>query len=191
MNTQVNIKTGRRFSANVLTLLVAVVAVLVFGNPSVQAQTTTTDGATAVESSITVPTTGTVTEGTTTVALSGSVTIKARKVVDNTTTTLAPLVMLDFDFSQLKGTTGNGKNLKTYVTGDNHATQLRPFQTTDTIVVTIPYFDSTTDGSQANTFMATATLNFDTSTGKLTSGSLTYGTNVFKSSGVGTFTVAP
>ena len=191
MNTQVNIKTGRRrFSANVLTLLVAVVAVLVFGNPSVQAQTTTTDGATAVDSSIAVPTTGTVTEGTTTIALSGSVTIKARKVIDNTTTTLAPLVLLDFDFSQLKGTTGSGKNLKTYVTGDNHATELRPFQANDTIVVTVPYFDSATDGSQANTFMATATLNFDTSTGKLTSGSLTYGNNIFKSSGVGTFTVA-
>jgi hypothetical protein len=130
-----------------------------------------------------------VTEGTTTVALSGSVIIKARKVVDNTTTTLRPLVLLDFDFSQLQGTTGSGKTLKTYVTGDNHATELRPFQANDTIVVTVPYFDSTTDGLQASSFMATATLNFDTSTGKLTSGSLTYGTNVFKSSGVGTFTV--
>jgi hypothetical protein len=190
MNTKIDNKTRlRAFSTNVVALLVGVVAVLVFGNPSVQAQTTTTDGATAVDSSITVPTTGTVTEGTTTVALSGSVTIKARKVIDNTTTTLAPLVMLDFDFSQLKGTTGNGKNLKTFVTGDNHATELRPFQATDTIVVTVPYFDSTTDGGQANTFMATATLNFDTSTGKLTGGSLTYGNNIFKSSGVGTFTV--
>jgi hypothetical protein len=37
--------------------------------------------------------------------------------------------------------------------------------------------------------MATATLNFDISTGKLTSGTLTYGSNVFKSTGVGTFTV--
>ena len=191
MNTKLdNKRRVRAFSANVVALLVGVVAVLVFGSPSVQAQTTTTDGATAVDSSITVPTTGTVTEGTTTVALNGSVTIKARKVIDNTSTTLAPLVLLDLDFSQLKGTTGSGKNLKTYVTGDNHATQLRPFQATDTIVVTIPYFDSATDGSQASTFMATATLNFDTSTGKLTSGSLTYGTNVFKSSGVGTFTVA-
>jgi hypothetical protein len=37
--------------------------------------------------------------------------------------------------------------------------------------------------------MATATLNFDVSTGTLTSGTLTYGDNVFKSTGVGTFTV--
>ena len=185
MNTQVNIKTGRPFSANVLTFLVAVVALLVLGNPSVQAQTAVS----TVDSSVTVATTGTVTEGTTTVNVNGSVTIKSRKVVDNTSTTLAPLVMLDFDFSQLQGTTGSGKTLKTYVTGDNHATTLRPFQASDTIVVTIPYFDSTTDGSQASSFLATATLNFDTSTGKLTSASLAYGANVFKSSGVGTFTV--
>ena len=191
MNTKLDSNTRRRaFSANVVTLLVGVVAVLLLGGSSVHAQTTTSDGSTAVDSSITVPTTGSVTEGTTTVALNGSVTIKARKVVDNTSTTLAALVMLDFDFSQLKGTTGSGKNLKTYVTGDNHATVMRPFQATDTIVVTIPYFDSATDGLQASSFMATANLNFDTATGKLTSGTLTYGTNVFKSSGVGTFTVA-
>ncbi len=187
MNTQVNIKTGRRrFGANVLTFMVGVVALLVLGNPSVQAQTA---DVTTVDSSVTVATTGTVTEGTTTVNVNGSVIIKSRKVIDNTSTTLVPLVLLDFDFSQLQGTTGSGKNLKTYVTGDNHATALRPFQATDTIVVTIPYFDSTTDGSQASSFLATASLNFDTSTGKLTSASLTYGTNVFKSSGVGTFTV--
>jgi hypothetical protein len=185
MNTQVNIKTGRRFSANVLTFLVGVVALLVWGNPSVQAQTAVS----TVDSSVTIATTGTVTEGTTTVNVNGSVTIKCRRVIDNTSSTLAPLALLDFDFSLLQGTTGSGKTLKTYVTGDNHATALRPFQASDTIVVTIPYFDSTTDGSQASSFLATATLNFDTSTGKLTSASLTYGTNVFKSTGIGTFTV--
>ena len=186
MNTQVNSKTGRRrFNANVLTLLVGVVALLVWGNPSVQAQTAVS----TVDSSVTIATTGTVTEGTTTVNVNGSVTIKCRRVIDNTSTTLAPLALLDFDFSQLQGTTGSGKTLKTYVTGDNHATALRPFQASDTIVVTVPYFDSATDGQQASSFLATAALNFDTSTGKLTSASLTYGTNVFKSSGVGTFTV--
>ena len=79
----------------------------------------------------------------------------------------------------------------TYVTGDNHATSLRPFQASDTIVVTIPYFDSTKDALSASSFLATATLNFDISTGTLTSGTLTYGNNVFKSSGVGTFTATP
>jgi hypothetical protein len=66
---------------------------------------------------------------------------------------------------------------------------MRPFQATDTVVVTVPYFESTKDMLSASTFMVTATLNFDVSTGKLTSGTLTYGDNSFKSTGVGTFTV--
>ncbi len=182
MNTQVEIKTGRRrFSANVLTLLVGVVAVLVLGNPSVQAQTTTTAGSTTVDSSLTIKTNGTVSDPSGAIKLSGSVIIKCRRVIDNTTTTIAPLVLLDFDFSQLQGTTGSGKTLVTYVTGDNHATELRPFQASDTIVVTVPYFDNTKDALTASSFLATATLNFDISTGTLTSGTLTYGSNVFKS----------
>jgi hypothetical protein len=184
MNTQLNIKTRRRFSPIVVTLLVGAVAVLVSGGPSVQAQTPAT-----VDSSITIKTNGTVTEGTTTIKLSGNVIIKCRRVIDTSTPTITPVVLLDFDFSQLTGTTGSGKTLVTYVTGDNHTQEIRPFQASDTIVVTVPYFDSTKDLLSASTFMATATLNFDISAGTLTSGSLTYGTNVFKSTGIGTFTV--
>jgi hypothetical protein len=187
MNTQVNIKAWRQlFSPTFVTLLIIGVGMLMLAGPSVQAQTTAPS---IVDSSITIATNGTVTDGGTTVAVSGSVTIKCRRVIDTTTTTATPLVMLDFDFSQLQGTTGSGKNVKTYVTGDNHATELRPFQASDTIVVTVPYFDSTKDALSASSFMATANLNFDLSTGKLTSGTLTYGTNVFSSTGVGTFTV--
>jgi len=189
MNTQLNIKTRRRqFSTLVGTLsvgIVVVLAMLVLGSPSVRAQST----ASAVDSSITIATNGTVTDPAGAITVSGSVTIKCRRVLDTTSTTIAPLVLLDFDFSQLKGTTGSGKNLKTYVTGDNHASEIRPLQASDTIVVTIPYFDSTKDGLSASSFLATASLNFDISTGKLTSGSLTYGSNIFTSSGVGTFTV--
>ena len=190
MNTQVNIKARRLlFSPTFVTLSVVgvvMLAMLALGGPSVQAQTT---AAAVVDSSITIATNGTVTDTGTTVQVAGSVTIKCRRVIDTTTTTAAPLVMLDFDFSQLTGTTGSGKNLKTFVTGGNHATELRPLQASDTIVVTVPYFDSTKDALSASSFMATATLNFDISTGKLTSGSLSYGTNVFASSGVGTFPV--
>ena len=193
MNTQLNIKTRRRlFSPNVVTLsvgIVVVLAMMALGNPSVQAQTTTTAAPAVVDSSITVPTSGTISDPGGAITVSGSVIIKCRRVIDTTSTIVPPLVMLDFDFSQLKGTTGSGKTLKTYVTGDNHATELRPLQATDTIVVTIPYYDSTKDALSASSFMATATLNFDVSTGKLTSGSLTYGTNIFSSTGVGTFTV--
>ena len=188
MNTQVNIKVQRLlFSPTFVTLLIAVVGVLFLGGPSVQAQTPAPT--TTVDSSITIVTNGTVTDTGVTVNVNGSVTIKCRRVIDTTTTTAAPLVMLDFDFSQLTGTTGSGKNLKTFVTGGNHATELRPLQASDTIVVTVPYFDSTKDALSASSFMATANLNFDISTGKLTSGSLTYGTNVFASSGVGAFPV--
>ena len=186
MNRQLNIKTRRSlFSANVVTLLVGVVVVLVLGNTSVQAQTTST-----VDSSITIKTNGTVSDPSGSIKLSGNVVIKSRRVIDNTTPTLAPLVLLDFDFSQLTGTTGAGKTLVTYVTGDNHASAVRPFQASDTIVVTVPYFDSTKDILSAGSFLATATLNFDATTGTLTSGTLTYGNNVFKSTGVGTFTAA-
>ena len=186
MNTHVNIKARRLlFSPTFVMLLIVGVGILVLGGPSVQAQTP----AAVVDSSITIATNGTVTDTGTTVNVNGSVTIKCRRVIDTTTTTAAPLVMLDFDFSQLTGTTGSGKTLKTFVTGGNHATELRPLQASDTIVVTVPYFDSTKDALSASSFMATATLNFDISTGKLTSGSLSYGTNVFASSGVGTFPV--
>jgi hypothetical protein len=186
MNTQVNLKARQLFSPTFVTLSVAVVVMLALGGPSVQAQTT---AAPIVDSSITIATNGTVTDGATTVNVTGSVTIKCRRVIDTTSTTTPPLVLLDFDFSQLTGTTGSGKTLTTYVTGDNHATSVRPLQASDTIVVTVPYFDSTKDILSANSFLATATLNFDISAGTLTSGTLTYGTNIFKSTGVGTFTV--
>jgi hypothetical protein len=190
MNTQVHVKSRqRRLSSIVVTLLVGVVALLVLGNPSVQAQTTTAGSASTVDSSITIKTNGTVSDPSGSIKLSGSVTINCKRVVDNSSTTLPPLVLLDFDFSLLQGTTGSGKTLVTFVTGGNHATTLRPFQASDTIIVTVPYFDSTKDALSASSFLATATLNFDVSTGKLTSGTLTYGDNTFKSTGVGTFTV--
>lgn len=190
MNTQVSIKARRMlFSPTFVTLSVALVvmlAMLVLGGSSVQAQTT---AAPIVDSSITIATSGTVTDTGTVVQVSGSVTIKCRRVIDTTLATAPPLVMLDFDFSQLKGTSGNGKAVRTFVTGDNHATELRPLQASDTIVVTVPYYDVAKDILSSSSFMATASLNFDVSTGKLTSGSLTYGNNIFSSTGVGTFTV--
>ena len=195
MNAQLNIKTRRPlFGANVVTLLVGVVVVLVLGGSSAWAQTSTAAPPPAttsdtVDSSITIKTNGTVSDPSGAIKVSGDVTIKCRRVLDTTTTTNPPIVLLEFDFSQLQGTTGSGKTLKTYVTGGNRAEELRPFQASDTIILTIPYFESTKDMLSASSFMVTAALNFDINTGKLTSGTLTYGENVFKSTGVGTFTV--
>jgi len=190
MNTQLNITIRRLlFSPTFVTLLIGVVAMLVLGGPSVQAQTT--DPAAPVDSSLSVTIKGSVSDPNGTVSVNGTAIISARKVVDTTSQTTPALVLLDFDFSQVKGTSGSKTTLKTYVTGDNHASEIRPFQASDTVIVSIPYFDSTKDALSARTMLATATLNFDITTGKLTSASLSVGNNVVTSSTVGTVTTAP
>ena len=203
MYTQLNIKTRQllfRPSFVTLSISVAVVlAMLVLGGPSAQAQTTdaaappdtTVAPAGTTDSSITIATKGTVSDPSGTITFSGSVIVNCRRVLDTTTTTTAaasPVVLLDFDFSKLTGTSGSLKTQKTYVTGGNHASELRPFQGSDTIIVTSPYFDSTKDALSARTMLVTATLNFDTTTGKLTSGSISIGNNVVTSAAVGTIT---
>jgi hypothetical protein len=122
------------------------------------------------------------------IAVSGKVIVNSRRVID-TTGTSPPLVLLDFDFSKLQGTSGLLKtSAKVYVTGENHATEIRPLQASDTIIVTCPYFDSTKDALSASSWLVTATLNFDISTGKLTSGSINVGNNVITSAVVGSTT---
>jgi len=187
MNKELNISTRRRlFSTNVVTLLVGIVMVLVFGGSSVQAQTSTeTATPDPVDSSITIPVKGTVNDPGGAINVSGSVVVTARRVLDNTSPTASPIVVLDLDFSKLKGTSGSLKTVTTYVTGDNHATELRPLQVSDKIIVTCPYYDSTKGALTARTMLVTATLNFDISTGKLTSGSIAIGNNVVNSTMVG------
>jgi hypothetical protein len=191
MNTQLNIKTRRSlFSPTFVTLLIGIV-VAILGGPSIQAQTTTTDTAGApVDSSITLTTKGTVSDPNGSITVSGSVVITCRRVVDTTSTTAPAFVLLDFYFSGLKGTSGTKTTLKTYVTGDNHASEMRPLQASDTIIVSTPYYDSTKDALSARTMLVTATLNFDIGTGKLTSGSLSIGNNIVTSAAVGSTTTA-
>jgi len=185
MNTKLNIKT--------LSLgIVVVLAMLALGGLSVQAQTTTTAADAPVDSSITLPVKGSVTDPNGTVTLTGNVIITCRRVVDTTSVANPSIVLLDFDFSGVQGSSGSTKaTLKTYVTGENHATEMRPLQASDTIIVATPYFDSTKDALSARTMLVSATLNFDISSGKLTSGSLSVGNNVVTSAAVGTVTAAP
>ena len=199
MKIHLNINTRRQaLGPNVVTLLVLIVVVLVLGGQSTKAQTSTDATATAadstvVESSVKIPVKGTVNDPNGAITVSGTVIVSCRRVVDTATTTAvaAPLVLLDFDFSQLKGTSGSTKTtLKTYVTGNNHADEIRPLQVSDKIIVTSPYFDSTKDVMSARTMLITATLNFDVSTGKLTSGSITVGNNVVTSAMVSSATIA-
>ncbi len=190
MNTQLNIN-GRRslFSPTFVTLLIGVVMVLVLGGSSVQAQTTTTttDPAAPVDSSITIAASGSVSDPNGSVTVNGNAIVSARTVIDNTSTTILKIVMVDFDFSQLKGTSGSSKtNLRTYVTGDNLVSEIRPLQDSDTLILSVPYYDSAKGPLTSRTMLATATLKFDVSTGKLVSGSITVGNNVVTSTAVGT-----
>jgi hypothetical protein len=192
MNTQLNIKARRSFfSPSFVTLLMGVFVVLVLGGSSIQAQTTTTtDTAAPVDSSLTIAAKGSFSDPTAgTITVNGNVIISARKVVDNTSTTTPAIVMIDFDFSQLKGTSGSTKStLKTYVTGDTQASEIRPLQASDTIIVTVPYYESTKDVLSARTMLVNATLKFDTTTGKLAAASISVGNNVVTSAAVGTTT---
>jgi hypothetical protein len=191
MNTQLKIKTRQLLSS--LALLIGIVVVLASSGPSAQAQTstgttdTTVTPAGVVDSSLTLPAKGTVSDPNGAISVSGSVIVNCRRVVDTTSTTTPTLVLLDFDFSQLTGTSGSTKaTLKTYVTGGNHASEIRPLQAADTIIVTTPYYDSTKDGLSAKSMLITATLNFDVGTGKVMSGSISIGDNVVTKQAVGT-----
>lgn len=191
MNRQLNSKMRQLlFSPSFVTLVIGIIAVLVLGGPSVQAQTAADA---PVDSSITlVVKSGSVTDPNGTITVSGNVIITCRRVIDTTSVTSPSLVLLDFDFSQLKGTSGSTKaTLKTYITGDNHATEIRPLQASDTIIVPTPYYDSSKDALSARTMLVSATLNFDIASGKLTGGSISVGNNVVTSQSVGTITTAP
>lgn len=188
MNRQINMKTLRRpFSPLVVTLLVGVVVALFLSGPSAQAQTTTTTQE-VVDSSITMVAKGTVNDPSGAITINGSVIVNSRRVID-TTGVSPPLVVLEFDFSRVQGTSGNGKSMKVYVTGDNHVTEIRPLQASDTIIVTCPYYESTKDGLSAKTMLVTTTLNFDISAGLLSSGTINIGNNMVTTAEVGTFTV--
>jgi hypothetical protein len=166
--------------------LVGIVALLAFGSPSVQAQTTTASDA-PVDSSITLPLKGSIMDPNGATTFQGQVNISARRVVDTTSVTNPSIVLLDFDFSQVTGSSGSSKaTVKTYVTGGNHATEIRPLQASDNVIVSAPYYDSTKDALSARTMLISANLTFDIATGKLTGGSISVGNNVVTSQSVGT-----
>ncbi len=185
MNTQLKL----------MTLVLGIVAVLALGGSSVQAQTATdTTAATdaPVESSITLVAKGSLTDASGNITVTGNVPVFVKRVVDTTSVTSPSLVLLDIDFSQLTGTTGSGKNVKTYVTGGNHATEIRPLQASDTIIIPAPYYDSSSkDVLSARTMLISANLTYDIASGKLTGGSLSVGNNVVTANSVGTIQTAP
>ncbi len=191
MNTQLNIKSRQsQFSRIFVTLSVGVVvvlAMLALGGLSAQAQTTAIDA--PVDSSVTIAAKGSVSDPNGSFTVTGNVGVTCRRVIDTTSATSPSLVLLDLDFSALQGTSGSTKaTLKTYVTGGNHAEEIRPLQASDTIIVSSPYYESTKGPLTAKTMLVTATLNFDVNTGKVTGGTITIGDNVVTRSAVGSFT---
>lgn len=178
MNAKLDLNARRwLFSLVVATLLVGIL-----GGPLSKAayaqnpQTTADSQAARVESSLQIQASGTVTDPNGTISITGYVTVNCTRVID-TTADSPPQVVLDFDFSKLRGTSGSSlTSLKLYVTGDNQTSETRPLQASDVISVTCPYFDTTKDILSANSWLVTTTLNFDLATGKITSGSATVGT---------------
>src|SRR6185503_8065858 len=163
------------------------VVVMALSGPSVQAQTTAIDA--PVDSSVTIAAKGSVSDPNGSFTVTGNVNVTCRRVIDTTSATSPSLVLLDLDLSSLTGTSGSTKaTLKTYVTGGNHAEEIRPLQASDTIIVSSPYYDSAKGPLTARTMLVTATLNFDVSTGKVTGGSITIGDNVVTKAAVGSFT---
>jgi len=190
MNTQLNIKSRQLLvSPTLLTLLLGVVVMLALGGSSVQAQTATDTTATTavdapVDSTVTIAAKGSVSDPNGSFSVNGQVPVTCRRVIDTTSATSPSLVLLDLDLSFLKGASGT----KTYVTGGNHAEEIRPLQASDTIIFSTPYYESTKGPLTARTMLVTATLNFDVNTGKVTGGSITIGDNVVTKSAVGSFT---
>jgi hypothetical protein len=193
MNTQLNNKVRQLLvSPTFLTLLLGVVVMLALSGPTIQAQTTqttTTAVDAPVDSSVTIAAKGSVSDPNGSITVTGNVGVTCRRVIDTTSATSPSLVLLDLDLSGLQGTSGSTKTtLKTYVTGGNHAEEIRPLQASDTIIVSSPYYDSTKGPLTARTMLITATLNFDVSTGKVTGGTITIGDNVVTKAAVGSFT---
>ena len=189
MNTQLNIKSRLSPIFVTLSVVVVVLAMLALGGPSVQAQTTTTAVDAPVDSTVTIAAKGSVSDPNGSFTVTGNVDVNCRRVIDTTSATSPSLVLLDLDLSALTGTSGTTKaTMKTYVTGGNHAEEIRPLQASDTIILSVPYYDTTKGPLTARTMLVTATLNYDVNTGKVTGGSITVGDNVFPKSAVGSFT---
>jgi len=172
MKTQRNMKTRRwLFSRIALSLLVGIIGALGWSGGT-SAQTT------SVVSTLQIPTKGTVIEPDGTVlSISGFVTVDSTMVTD-ATLKYPPAVVLTFDFSNVMASdaiTGTGA----FKTGGDHDIKIRPLQATDTIPITCPYFLTKSGVLSADTWLVTTTLNFDTSTGKLASGSATVGSNPY------------
>jgi cytoskeletal protein RodZ len=203
MNAQRNTKIGRSlFSPIALSLAVWIIGGLVLIGMPVQAATpvqsaTTTQTATpdqaatttqavtpapvaTVDSSLSIPVSGTVVAADgTRIAVSGVVVVNCSAVTE--AAGVAPFVVLDFDCSNVTASSGTGTAKKTYDTKGYQVSKIRDLLATDVIVMTAPAIQSGTTILSASSWQVTVTLNYNVTTKKLTSGSITAGNNTFTS----------
>lgn len=177
MKTQRNMKRRRSlFSLIVLSLVVGITGGLAWSSTSGQAATVQVA---TVDSTLNIPVSGTVIEPDGTIlTVSGYETVNSTRVTDADGT--SPRVVLSFDFSHVMasdGLTATGA----FKTGGFQDIKIRPLQASDVIPITCPYYLNKTGVSAADTWLVTTTLNFDVTTGVLTSGSTTVGTNPYLS----------
>lgn len=156
------------FGSIALSLLVGVMGVLAWGGNSAQAAT--------VDSTLSIPVSGsTMAADGTKITFSGNVIVTSSAVMD--VVGIPPFTMLKFDCSNVVATSGAGANKVTYDTRGYQVTKIRELVATDVITMTAPIDQTGASPLLAKTWEVTATLNFNTTTGQLTSGTLTATSN--------------
>ena len=161
MNTVQDMKRRRSlFGSIALSLLV--IGGLVLGSTPAQAAT--------VDSTPSLVVSGTYTAANgTKYNVSGKVIVKCSAVMDATDT--PPFVILTFDATEVKVTSGSGASKKTYDTRGFQVIKTRPLKATDVIKIPTPLVEVGADLTKADRYESTFTLNFNTG-GQLTSGTV-------------------
>jgi hypothetical protein len=152
----------RRSSLGSIALSLLVIGGLVLGVAPTQAAT--------VDSTLTISVSGSFTAADgKKYTVSGSVLISSSAVMDDPD--VPPFVMLTFDSSNVKLTSGAGASRKTYDSRGYQVTRTRPLKATDVIQMPIPTILTDAPLTSADRYEATFTLNFNTA-GQLTSGTV-------------------
>jgi Ca2+/Na+ antiporter len=185
MNTKRNLKKrGSLLGSILLSLLVLVGSMPASADTQAQSQssstaaqsdtatqTATTAQSSTIDSTLLIPVSGTVAAADgTLITFSGNVLVSCSAVTN--IAPIAPFVMLTFDCSGVTGTSGTGTSQRKYDTGGYQVSKLRDLQPSDSITVTVPVNLAGAGVTLAKAWQVTANLTFNTTTAKITSGTL-------------------
>jgi hypothetical protein len=178
MNTKRNLKRkGSLFGSILLSLLVLVSSMPASADTQTQTQSGTaaqSDAAaqsSTIDSTLSIPVSGTVAAADgSTITLSGSVIVNCSAVTN--VAPIAPFVMVTFDCSGVIATSGTGTSRRTYDTSGFQVTKIRDLQPSDAITVTVPINPIGASVTLARAWQVTASLTFNTTTAKITGGTL-------------------